>query len=247
MAQDRLVEKTTFARLGIGVPAFAAVDDRAGLTAAVDTVGLPAVLKTRRGGYDGKGQCVLREGVDLDPAWATLGGVPLILEELIPFRRELSVLAVRGLAGETVCYPLVETEHAGGVLQACRAPAAWVDDEHQEQAFEFAARLLTELDYVGLLAVELFDCDERLLANEFAPRVHNSGHWTIEGSVTSQFENHLRAILGWPLGAPTGRGHSGMVERARCAPRSSRRSSPSRGRTSMTTARRRIRAARSAT
>ncbi len=211
VAQDRLVEKTTFVRLGIDVPTFAAVDDQAGLRAALDTVGLPAVLKTRRGGYDGKGQRVLRDAGDVDGAWAALGGAPLILEELVPFQRELSVLAVRGLTGETACYPLIETEHGDGVLRACRAPAPWVDEERQEAGFAIAARLLTELDYVGLLTVELFDCGDRLLANEFAPRVHNSGHWTIEGSVTSQFENHLRAILGWPLGATTGRGHSGLV------------------------------------
>jgi 5-(carboxyamino)imidazole ribonucleotide synthase len=211
IAQDRLVEKTMFDRLGIDVPAFAAVDDRAGLDAAAERLGLPAVLKTRRGGYDGKGQQVLRDRRDLDPAWSTLGGVPLILEALVGFERELSVLAVRGVSGETACYPLVETEHAGGVLRACRAPAPWIDEDRQEAGFGIAARLLTELDYVGLLTVELFDCGDQLLANEFAPRVHNSGHWTIEGSVASQFENHLRAVLGWPLGATTGRGHSGMV------------------------------------
>ena len=211
VAQDRLLEKTTFERLGIAVPGFAAVDDRAGLDAAVDRLGLPAVLKTRRGGYDGKGQQVLRQADELDPAWSALGGVPLILEELIPFRRELAVLAVRGLGGETACYPLVETEHAGGVLRACRAPAPWIEEDCQEDGFAIATQLLTELDYVGLLTVELFDRDGQLVANEFAPRVHNSGHWTIEGSVTSQFENHLRAILGWPLGATTGRGHSGLV------------------------------------
>jgi len=211
VAQDRLVEKTTFQRLGIDVPAFAAVDDRAGLDSAVERVGLPAVLKTRRGGYDGKGQQMLRRPADVEAAWSALGGVPLIVEELIPFERELSVLAVRGLDGETACYPLVETEHAGGVLRACRAPAPWLDEDREEDASAFAARLLTDLDYVGVLALELFDFDDRLLANECAPRVHNSGHWTIEGSMTSQFENHLRAVLGWPLGKTTGRGHSGMV------------------------------------
>jgi 5-(carboxyamino)imidazole ribonucleotide synthase len=214
VAQDRLVEKETFRRLGIGTPAFAAVDDRAGLDAAVATVGgLPAVLKTRRGGYDGKGQAVLRSPADVDAAWDDLGAgtAPLILETLVPFDRELSVLAVRGLDGTVACWPLVENHHEGGILRVSRAPAPSSSASLQQRGEALAARLLDDLDHVGVLAVELFEVHGELLANEIAPRVHNSGHWTIEGAATSQFENHLRAVLGWPLGATASRGASAMV------------------------------------
>lgn len=212
VAQDRLTEKETFRRLGIGTPAFAAVDARVGLDAAVDAVGgLPAVLKTRRGGYDGKGQAVLRTAADLDAAWDELGGVPLILESLVPFDRELSVLAVRGLDGEVRCWPLVENQHAGGILRVSRAPAPGMHDALQARGEELATLLLADIDHMGVLAVELFDVGGELLANEIAPRVHNSGHWTIEGAVTSQFENHVRAVLGWPLGSTAALGASAMV------------------------------------
>jgi 5-(carboxyamino)imidazole ribonucleotide synthase len=212
VAQDRLREKETFRRLGIATPAFAAVDDRAGLDLAVAEVGgLPAVLKTRRGGYDGKGQAVLRSPADVDSAWGALGGSPLILETLVPFDRELSVLAVRGLDGTVACWPLVENRHEGGILRVSRAPAPGLDPALQARGEELAARLLTDLGHVGVLAVELFDVGGELLANELAPRVHNSGHWTIEGAVTSQFENHLRAVLGWPLGSTAPRGAGAMV------------------------------------
>jgi 5-(carboxyamino)imidazole ribonucleotide synthase len=214
VSQDRLTEKETFRRLGIGTPAFAPVDDRASLDAGIDAVGgLPSVLKTRRGGYDGKGQAVLRAPADLDAAWAALGEgqVPLILESLVPFDRELSVLAVRGLDGTVACWPLVENHHEGGILRVSRAPAPGLDPELQARGETLAARLLDDLDHIGVLAVELFDVGGELLANEIAPRVHNSGHWTIEGAVTSQFENHLRAVLGWPLGATSARGASAMV------------------------------------
>jgi 5-(carboxyamino)imidazole ribonucleotide synthase len=214
VAQDRLVEKTTFQRLEIATPAFAPVDDRASLDVAIGAVGgLPAVLKTRRGGYDGKGQVVLREPTDLDLALETLGGgaTPLILETLVPFDRELSVLAVRGLDGAIACWPLVENRHDGGILRVSRAPALGVDTALQARGEKLAARLLGDLDHVGVLAVELFELGGELLANEIAPRVHNSGHWTIEGAITSQFENHLRAVLGWPLGSTAARGPSAMV------------------------------------
>ena len=210
VAQDRLAEKTTLAHLDVRVAPFAPVDDAAALSGAVDHIGLPAVLKTRRGGYDGKGQRVLRSADDLDGAWEALGGVPLLLERLVAFERELSLLAVRGLDGETACYPLVETEHEDGILRVARAPAR-VTAARQADAETIAHRLLDELEYVGVLAVELFEHDGGLLANELAPRVHNSGHWTIEGADTSQFENHLRAVLGWPLGSTAARGHSAMV------------------------------------
>jgi 5-(carboxyamino)imidazole ribonucleotide synthase len=215
VSQDRLAEKETFARLGIGVPAFAAVDDRAGLDDALARLGAPAVLKTRRGGYDGKGQFVLRSAADADPAFDALGGVPLILEELVPFTREVSVLAARGLDGEVCVFPLVENVHRDGILRVSRAPAPAVDATQQAAAEVIAHLLLDDLDYVGVLAVELFerpdgDGTRALLANEMAPRVHNSGHWTIEGAETSQFEQHLRAVLGWPLGSPAPRGHAAM-------------------------------------
>jgi 5-(carboxyamino)imidazole ribonucleotide synthase len=212
VAQDRLTEKETFRRLGIATPAFAPVDTRVDLDTAVEVVGgFPAVLKTRRGGYDGKGQAVLHTAADVDRAWNELGGVPLLLESLVPFERELSVLAVRGGDGELACWPLVENTHAGGILRVSRAPAPALHDALQARGEELAARLLTDLDHVGVLAVELFEVDGELLANEFAPRVHNSGHWTIEGAETSQFENHLRAVLGWPLGSTAARGPSAMV------------------------------------
>jgi 5-(carboxyamino)imidazole ribonucleotide synthase len=212
VAQDRLTEKETFSALGIATPAFAAVDDREGLDAAIEAVGgLPAIVKTRRGGYDGKGQARLLSPADVGPAWDELGGVPLILESWVPFDRELSVLAVRGIDGEVACWPLVENHHESGILRVSRAPAPGVDAGLQARGEELAARLLADLDHVGVLAVELFEVGGELLANEIAPRVHNSGHWTIEGAVTSQFENHVRAVLGWPLGSTAARGPSAMV------------------------------------
>jgi 5-(carboxyamino)imidazole ribonucleotide synthase len=208
VAQDRLTEKETFRRLGIATADFSAVDERSDLDDAVTAVGVPAILKTRRGGYDGKGQTRLETLDDLGPAWDELGGVPLILESLVPFDRELSVLAVRGVDGTVACWPLVENHHEGGILRVSKAPAAGAP---QAAAEELAARLLDDLDHVGVLAVELFDVGGELLANEIAPRVHNSGHWSIEGAVTSQFENHVRAVLGWPLGSTAARGPSAMV------------------------------------
>ena len=211
-SQDRLVEKTTFRDLGIPVFPFAAVDSLDDLRAAVDEIGLPAVLKTRQGGYDGKGQAVLREPVDLEPAFEALSpGGPLILEAFVPFERELSVIAVRGADGHVHVWPLVENHHEGGILRVSIAPVTDVDDELQVVANGYARQLLEHFDYVGVLAVELFDVDGALAANEMAPRVHNSGHWTIEGAVTSQFENHLRAVLGWPIGSARAVGVSAMV------------------------------------
>jgi 5-(carboxyamino)imidazole ribonucleotide synthase len=211
VAQDRLSEKDTFARLGIGVPAYMAVDVRDDLDRAIAHTGLPAVLKTRRGGYDGKGQFVLRTPADADPAFDVLGDVPTILEGFVPFTRELSVVAARGLDGETQVYPLVENRHVDGILRVTRAPAPDITDALRAESERVATLLLDHLGYVGVLAVELFEVDGHLLANEMAPRVHNSGHWTIEGAVTSQFEQHLRAVLGWPLGSTAPRGVSAMV------------------------------------
>jgi 5-(carboxyamino)imidazole ribonucleotide synthase len=185
------------------------VDDRAGLDRAADELGLPAVLKTRRLGYDGRGQAFLRRPEDLDTAWERFSGRPLILESYVPFEREVSVIGVRSVGGDQRCYPLSENVHEDGILRYSRAPYA--DAALQASAEDYVARLMTHLDYAGVLTVEFFVEDGRLLANEMAPRVHNSGHWTIEGATTSQFENHLRAILDLPLGETTVWGHAGMV------------------------------------
>ncbi|MBK8753749.1 MAG: 5-(carboxyamino)imidazole ribonucleotide synthase [Candidatus Competibacteraceae bacterium] len=209
VAQDRVAEKTLFWELGIPTPPFATVDCWEELPGAVVQVELPAVLKTRRLGYDGKGQRVIRTVDDLEPAWQALGGVPLILEGFVPFEREVSVLAIRSSSGEIACYPLVENHHRDGILRLSRAPFSGPDLERK--GWDYAQRLLNRLDYVGLLAIEFFVKDGRLIANEMAPRVHNSGHWTLEGAETSQFENHLRAILGLPLGATAAVGHSVML------------------------------------
>jgi 5-(carboxyamino)imidazole ribonucleotide synthase len=203
IAQDRLAEKTLFRELDIPVPDFVAIASRAELDAAVARIGTPSILKTRRLGYDGKGQFRLKTPGDVDAAWAALGAqattVGLILEAFVPFERELSVVAVRGRDGEFRAWPLTENWHVDGVLSASLAPAH-ADAALAERAHGHARRLAEALDYVGVFALELFYRDGELLANELAPRVHNSGHWTIEGSETSQFQNHLRAVLGLPLG-----------------------------------------------
>ena len=211
VSQDRLVEKNTFRSLGIATAPYRAVDDRASLDAALAELGMPAVLKTRRGGYDGKGQAMLRSAADVNPAWEQLGGVPLILEGFVAFQRELSVVAARGHDGTISSWPAVENQHADGILRLTRAPAPNLDDALQARAVACIRPLLDSLEYVGVACVELFDVGGTLLANEMAPRVHNSGHWTIEGADTSQFENHLRAVLGWPLGSTSPRGVSAMV------------------------------------
>lgn len=211
LAQDRFVEKTVLRRLGIGTAEFRAVDSREELDAAAGELGLPAVLKTRRGGYDGKGQHVLRTPDDIGAAWESLGGHALILEAHVPFARELSIVAVRAHDGTVACWPVVENVHRDGILRVTRAPANGWDGALQARAEACIRPLLAHLDYVGVCCVELFDTGAALLANEFAPRVHNSGHWTIEGAATSQFENHLRAVLGWPLGSTELRAPSVMV------------------------------------
>ena len=196
VAQDRLHEKRLFAELGIETAPFRAI----GSQAELDGGPLPGVLKTRRLGYDGKGQRVLREAGDAEGAFAALGEVPLILEGLVEFDRELSIVAVRAADGEVACYPLVENHHREGILRITHAPAPEAGAALQELAERYARLVLERLEYVGVLALELFQVGDRLLANEMAPRVHNSGHWTIEGAETSQFENHLRAVCGLPLG-----------------------------------------------
>ena len=208
-AQDRLSEKRLFDELSIPLPDYRAVDSLEDLRAAVDSVGLPLVLKTRRFGYDGKGQYVVKTADDIDAAWRELGGTALIAEQWLDFDYEVSAIGVRGADGRTALYPLTQNEHAGGILRCSRAP---VDAPALEKlAAGYVEALLERLEYVGVLALELFVVGERLLANEFAPRVHNSGHWTIEGAETSQFENHLRAITGGALGATACRGHAGML------------------------------------
>ena len=210
VSQDRIAEKSFFSTLGIPTAPFAEVLSRADFDRAIRDIGIPAVLKTRRFGYDGKGQFVIREAEQIDTAWQQLGGRPLILEGFVPFDRELSLLSVRGKSGECRFYPLVENEHRDGMLYRSLAPAANTGEELFERACDFAERVLTELDYVGVLAIEWFQDGPRLIANEMAPRVHNSGHWTIEGASCSQFENHVRAVCGLPLGATGPRGHSAL-------------------------------------
>jgi 5-(carboxyamino)imidazole ribonucleotide synthase len=210
VAQDRLAEKTLFSHLGLGTPRHHAVDSRDDLDVALQKVGAPAILKTRRLGYDGKGQFRLRSASDADAAWQALGGVPLILEAFVPFEREVSVVAARARGGEFRAYPITQNWHAQGILSASLAPAP-VSDALANVAIAHARALAEALDYVGVFALELFEHEGRLLANEMAPRVHNSGHWTIEGAAISQFENHLRAVMGLPLGATSARGFSAML------------------------------------
>jgi 5-(carboxyamino)imidazole ribonucleotide synthase len=213
-AQDRLAEKTLFRELGIPVPDFAVVDSRDSLAAAIAAIGSPCILKTRRLGYDGKGQFRIKVPADADAAWEALGAqattVGLILEAFVAFERELSVVAVRGRDGEFRTWPLTENWHVDGVLSASLAPAR-VDAALTDTAFTYARKLADALDYVGVFALELFCRNGQLLANELAPRVHNSGHWTIEGAETSQFENHLRAVLGLALGDTRMLGHACML------------------------------------
>jgi 5-(carboxyamino)imidazole ribonucleotide synthase len=211
VAQDRLAEKTLFRSLGIPTPRFEPVDTRTDLDAAINVVGVPAILKTRRMGYDGKGQTRIDSTDDADRAWRELGGQPLILEERVMFARELSILAVRDRQAQIAFYPLTENHHKDGILRVSLAPAPGITLELQNMAARIGHALLRELDYAGLLAVELFQVPGGFMANEIAPRVHNSGHWTIDGAVTSQFENHLRAMLGLTLGDVSAIGRSAML------------------------------------
>ncbi len=209
--QDRLTQKNFFLSAGIATAPFQRVDSPQDLAQAVNTLGLPAVLKTRRMGYDGKGQAVLREERDLEKGWMALGASPLILEAFIPFTRELSLIAVRARTGETAFYPLAENVHFEGILRLSVAPAPNVAAALQQQAEECARSVFAALDYVGVLAIEFFEHQQQLVANEMATRVHNSGHWTMDGAATSQFENHLRAGAGLPLGSTAARGFTAMI------------------------------------
>ncbi len=210
VSQDRVLEKRCFQHMSIRTAPSRDVTSRGDLDKAAHEIGLPAVLKTRRLGYDGKGQVVIRDENGLADAWETLGGVPLILEQFIEFDRELSIIGARSRSGEIVFYPVVQNEHSGGILSRSAAPAD-VAETKVRAGREYVRRLMASFDYVGVLALEMFESGEKLIANEIAPRVHNSGHWTIEGAETSQFENHLRAISGRELGSAGAHGHSVML------------------------------------
>ena len=210
VAQDRLAEKDFISRLGIEVAPYAAIDSLDQLNAALARIEPPAILKTRRLGYDGKGQVMIRNRSDAEAAWRSIGQVPAVLEGLVLFEREVSVIAVRSRSGELRTYPLAQNWHADGILSASLAPAPDSTALHAT-ALGYARAIAERLQYVGVFALELFVVGDRLLGNEMAPRVHNSGHWTIEGAETSQFENHLRAVLGLPLGPTTPRGLSGVL------------------------------------
>jgi 5-(carboxyamino)imidazole ribonucleotide synthase len=209
ISQDRLAEKALFTRLKIPVAQHAAIDSREQLVQAAAAIGLPGVLKTRRLGYDGKGQFVLRAMTDIDGAWAALAGTDLIYEKFQDFSREVSLLSVRSISGQTVFYPLSANTHGGGILRYSVAP--FVNARLERAARLYSKRVMSALNYVGVLAIEFFVVGGRLVANEMAPRVHNSGHWTIEGCVTSQFENHLRAVCGLPLGSTRALGTTAMI------------------------------------
>jgi len=207
--QDRLAEKRLFERLGIPTTRYAAVASRRALEKAMHSIGLPAVLKTRRMGYDGKGQRVVRSSAEAHAAFEALGAVPLLYEEWIGYDLEVSAIGARGRRGELALYPLSRNFHSDGILRLSLAP--WEDPALERLAKRYLRAVLAEFRYVGVLAIEFFVRGQRLIANEIAPRVHNSGHWTIEGAQTSQFENHLRAITGLPLGASNARGYSAMI------------------------------------
>jgi 5-(carboxyamino)imidazole ribonucleotide synthase len=208
-AQDRVSEKKLFERLKIPTTRWMAVSSRAQLTRAIREIGLPAVIKTRRLGYDGKGQAFVRTQEDAEQAWEQLGTAPLLYEELIPFDCEVSIIGARSRRAEVAVYPLNGNVHSQGILRLTRAPFG--PPRWQRLAADYLERVLTHFRYTGILTIEFFVRGGKLIANEMAPRVHNSGHWTIEGAVTSQFENHLRAILDLPLGSTRPRGFSAML------------------------------------
>jgi 5-(carboxyamino)imidazole ribonucleotide synthase len=207
--QDRLAEKDFVKRLGIGIADYADVSSAPSLRAAIGRIGLPAVLKTRRFGYDGKGQAIIRDGDNPDQIWEDLGTRSAILEAFIPFACEVSVIAARSADGHVECFDVTENEHQDHILKISRAPAN-ISDALAARARAIAEKIANALNYVGVLAVEMFvverDGEPEVLVNEIAPRVHNSGHWTLDGASISQFEQHIRAIAGWPLGKPVRHG-----------------------------------------
>ncbi len=200
VSQDRFLEKSFFESVGVPTARFGPAETREEFDAEVARIGLPAVVKTRRFGYDGKGQAVLRTQADCEKAWAALGAAPLIVEAFVPFEREASIICVRSTKGETRFYPLVENVHRAGILRASFPASPRLGESLTRDAQAFATKVLDALSYVGVLTIEFFVKDGALVANEMAPRVHNSGHYSIEGAETSQFENHVRALLGLPLG-----------------------------------------------
>ena len=208
-AQDRAREKRLFERLRIPTTRWRSIESPRQLARAAREIGMPGMLKTRRLGYDGKGQALVRTSDGLEEAWQQLGAVPLIYEEFVPFDCEVSIIGARGRNGDTAIYPLCLNSHAGGMLRLTRAPFG--SARLQRLAARYLHRALEHFRYVGVLTLEFFVHDGRLIANEMAPRVHNSGHWTIEGAVTSQFENHVRAVAGLPLGTTRPRGHCAMI------------------------------------
>jgi 5-(carboxyamino)imidazole ribonucleotide synthase len=208
ISQDRLPEKEFVTGLGLSTAPFAVVETEADLAAALDRIGAPAILKTRRLGYDGKGQARIMAPEDASDAFAAMGGAPSILEGFVTFSREVSVIAARGLDGSVACFDPGENVHEGGILRTTTIPARLTPSQRSD-AVLIAARMLNALDYVGVMGVELFVTAQGLVVNEFAPRVHNSGHWTQNGCVTCQFEQHIRAVVGWPLG--DGKRHSNVV------------------------------------
>lgn len=208
-SQDRLHEKALFTRLKIPVAAHAAVDTKVDLERATRKLGLPGILKTRRLGYDGKGQFVIRNAGAVEDAWTRMGAPGLIYEKFQTFSREVSIIGARSANGNIVYYPLSANTHADGVLRYGVAP--FVNAALERTATRYLKKVMQALDYVGVLTIEFFVVKGRLVANEMAPRVHNSGHWTIDGSVTSQFENHMRAICDLPLGSTRALGHTAMV------------------------------------
>jgi 5-(carboxyamino)imidazole ribonucleotide synthase len=211
VAQDRLLEKSLFEEVGLAVAPFSPVASREELAEALEVVGVPSLLKTRRLGYDGKGQVPLDDVADAEEAWRSLDEVPCILEAVVPFERELSIIGVGGRGGPVAFYPLIENRHGDGILRISKAPAPGVTSELRANAERHALAVMERLGYVGVLAIELFQVGDTLLGNEMAPRVHNSGHWTIEGAATSQFENHLRAICGLELGSTAATAYSAMA------------------------------------
>ncbi|MFI4936753.1 MAG: 5-(carboxyamino)imidazole ribonucleotide synthase [Caulobacterales bacterium] len=211
IAQDRLDEKTFLGEAGAPTVAFAPIDGPADIVAALETLGHELLIKTRRGGYDGKGQAWVEHAKDAKAVWRAVGAAPAIAEAPADFRRELSIIAARGRDGEIALYPLAENYHEDGILRRTVAPAR-ASARTLAQAEKIAATLLAALDYVGVIGIELFERDDgKLLVNEFAPRVHNSGHWTLDGCEVDQFEQHIRAIAGWPLGPATAIAHVEMT------------------------------------
>ncbi len=212
--QDRLAEKDFVTKLGIGTAAYADVTSAAALREAAMRIGLPAVVKTRRFGYDGKGQAIIRKHDEIERIWEELGTKSAILEAFVPFEREISVIAARSADGQVECFDVTENEHRDHILKVSRAPAA-IPDSLAAQAREVATKIADALGYVGVLAVEMFVLADakgpKVLVNEIAPRVHNSGHWTLDGASISQFEQHIRAIAGWPLGKPVRHGEVTMT------------------------------------